>query len=141
MAQIKIAGLTDVEKVLPALRELRPHRTEDEIRKLFPLLYEQGYRIAYIGDDTAHALIGFRIVTTFFSGKTLIVDDLCTASAFRNRGFAGLLFSWIKEQARNLNCEYLCLNSGFHRKDAHRFYLNQGLHFESMHFGGKVNEV
>lgn len=121
--------------------ELRPHRTEEEIRELFPLLYEQSCKIAYIGDDTARSIIGFRILTTFFSGKTLVVDDVCTASSFRNLGFASILFSWIKEHARDMKCEHICLNSGFQRKDAHRFYLNHGLQLESLHFGNKVTAI
>ena len=141
MSQIKIADLADIEKILPVLLELRPHRTADEIRKLFPLLHGQGYRIAFIGDETASSIIGFRILTTFFSGKTLVVDDVCTAPSRRNLGLAGILFSWVKEHARDMKCEHICLNSGFQRKDAHRFYLNQGLHLESFHFGNKVTSI
>jgi GNAT superfamily N-acetyltransferase len=69
-----------------------------------------------------------------------VVDDLYTLSRYRRRGFAGTLFSWVKQHARESNCEHICLNSSPQRKDAHRFYLNHGLHFESLHFGAKVSE-
>jgi GNAT superfamily N-acetyltransferase len=107
----------------------------------FVLLGEQGYKIAFIGEDIARSILGFRIVTTFFSGKTLVVDDLCTSRVFRGRGYAHHLFLWVKEYAREIHCERICLNSGFHRKDGHRFYLNHGMKFESMHFGSKISEL
>jgi GNAT superfamily N-acetyltransferase len=139
---VKIANETDVKKMLPALRELRPHRSADEIQALLPLLFQQGYNIAYVGDnEIAFSILGFRISTFLFSGKTLIVDDLCTLSSHKNQGYAGKLFSWIKQHAKDMGCEHICLNSGFQRKDAYRFYLNQGLHVESLHFGRKVAEL
>jgi GNAT superfamily N-acetyltransferase len=141
MYQIKIASQRDIEKILPVLVELRPHRTDEEIRRLFVLLWEEGYRIAFIGEDLARSILGFRIVTTFFSGKTLVVDDLCTSRGFEGRGYGHHLFLWIKEYAKEMHCEHICLNSGFQRKDAHRFYLNHGMKFESMHFGSKISEL
>ena len=138
MNDIQIATLSDIEKMVPLLLELRPHRTEEEIRQQYPVLHEQGYRIIYIGDETVYSILGFRIVTSFFSGKTLIVDDLCTASSAKNQGLAGRLFSWIKKHAEQTRCEHISLNSGFHRNDAHRFYLNHGLRVESLHFGCKL---
>ena len=140
--EIKIASLNDIVKLLPVLRELRPHRTENEIRTLLPQLFEQGYRIAYIGDEhTAFSVLGFRILLFLFSGKTLMVDDLCTLPAHKKNGYAGQLFTWIRQHARDMECEHLCLNSGFNRRDAYRFYLNQGLYVESLHFGRKVEEL
>jgi GNAT superfamily N-acetyltransferase len=139
---IKIAEIPDIHKLLPALLELRPHRSEDEIKKMLPQLFEQNYKIAYIGNnEIAFSILGFRITSFLFSGKTLIVDDLCTLSAYKKQGYSGKLFSWIKQHAKKLECEHICLNSGFQRKDAHRFYLNQGLFVESLHFGRKVAEL
>lgn len=140
MNQIKIAQLSDIERVIPILRELRPERSEEEIRMLFPLMLEQGYCLAYIGEVTAHSMIGYRIVITFFNGKTLVVDDLATLPQFRTEGLATRLFSWIKQQAREKDCEHICLNSGFHRQEAHRFYFNHGLHIRSLHFGCRVDQ-
>lgn len=139
---IKFATTDDIGKILPVFKELRPHRSEDEIRKLFPILLSEGYTVAFIGDEElAYSIIGFRIFNCIWSGKTLIVDDLSTLTSFKKNGYACLLFQWVKQYARDNNCEHLSLNSGFQRTDAYRFYLNQGLFVESLHFGRKVKEL
>jgi hypothetical protein len=121
---------------------LRPHRTEDELRRLFSIAFQEGYKVAYIGTDTlALSVLGFRIQTFIFSGRTLKVDDLATLSSETNKGYAGKLFQWIKAYAKTEQCDHINLDSGFQRHDAYRFYLNQGLHVESLHFGRKVSEL
>ena len=139
---IRIANIKDIEKIIPVFKELRPHRTEDELRYLFPIAFQEGYKVAYIGtDQLAFSVLGFRIDTCIFSGKTLNVDDLATLSSEKNKGYAGRLFQWVKEYAKKESCEHLSLDSGFHRRDAYKFYLNQGLYVESLHFGRKVAEL
>jgi len=51
------------------------------------------------------------------------------------------LFQWTKQYAKENNCDHFSLNSGFQRRDAYRFYLNQGLFVESLHFARKVDEL
>lgn len=139
---IKLATKKDIDKILPAFKELRPHRTEEELRQLFLMAFQEGYKVAYIGtDQLAFSVLGFRIQTCIFSGKTLTIDDLATLSSEKNKGHAGRLFQWVKEYAKKENCEHLNLDSGFHRRDAYKFYLNQGLYVESLHFGRKVAEL
>ena len=76
---IRIATTNEIEKIIPVFKELRPHRTEDELRQFFPIAFREGYKVAYIGtDQLAFSVLGFRILTFIFSGKTLKVDDLAT---------------------------------------------------------------
>lgn len=140
--QIKIANKDEVSKIAPAFMELRPHRTEAEFRKLFSIAYQEGYRVAYLGtEELALSVLGFRILTFMFSGKTLKVDDLATLAAHKHNGYAQRLFEWVKHYAKKNNCDHINLDSGFSRHDAYRFYLNQGLHVESLHFGRKVQDL
>lgn len=140
--EIKIATSEDIEKIIPAFKELRPHRTEDDLRKLFPILFKEGYKVAFVGDEElAYAVVGFRIFTCLWSGKTLIVDDLSTLHDFTKKGYAGKLFQWAKQYAKDNHCDHFSLNSGFQRTDAHRFYLNHGLFVESLHFARKVEAL
>ncbi len=142
MPSVQLALENDIEKLIPAYRELRPHRSEKEIRNMIPLLFKENFSIIYLGDDQlAWALLGFRIFNCLWSGKTLYVDDLVTLSSHTKQGYAGQLFDWIKEYAKENQCDHLALNSGFQRHEAYRFYLNRGLFVESMHFGRKVAEL
>lgn len=139
---VYLATIDDIPKLIPAFKELRPHRSEAEIESMLPTLFREGYQVAFIGDEQmAYSVLGFRILTFLFSGKTLYIDDLSTVSAYRKHGHAALLFEWIKQYARQNECEHFSLDSGFQRRDAYRFYLNQGLFVESLHFGRRVEEL
>ena len=98
--------------------------------------------MAYIGDESkAFAIIGFRILHFTYSKKTLYIDDFGTLASHRKSGLGKQLFDWIKDYAKEHKCDHLSLDSGFQRTDAYRFYLNQGLFVECMHFGRKVIEL
>jgi GNAT superfamily N-acetyltransferase len=142
MHQIKSASAEDIDKLIPALLQLRPHRSPSELRSMLLALFKEEFKIIYIGDDRlAWSLLGFRIFNCLWSGKTLYIDDLVTLSAHSKKGYAGSLFQWIKQHAKENHCDHIALNSGFNRRDAYRFYLNQGLFVESLHFGRRMIEL
>lgn len=140
--EIREAHENDIEKLIPTLLELRPHLDPSQLKERFRSMITEGYKLVYIGDDKmAFSLAGFRILNIWFSGKTLYIDDLVTHSAHQKNGYAGQLLNWLKEHARQQNCDHFSLDSGFTRKKAYRLYLNQGLEVESLHFGRKVIDL
>lgn len=139
--QPQMAGLNDIPKLVNVIKELRPHLTEDEIRNLLPGMFNEGFQICYIGDAReAFSFAGFRILTFLYSGRTLYVDDFATLPKHRKKGYAKIIFDRVKEIAVQENCDHFSLDSSFQRFDAYRFYLNNELRVESLHFGRKVKE-
>lgn len=137
----QMAGINDIPKLLNVIKELRPHLTDDDIKSLLPGMFNEGFQICYIGDaHEAYSFAGFRILTFLYSGKTLYVDDFATLPKYRNQGFAKTIFDRVKEIAVRENCDHFSLDSGFQRFDAYRFYLNNELRVESLHFGRKIKE-
>jgi GNAT superfamily N-acetyltransferase len=140
--EVKIAGEADIDKVIPTMQELRPHRTIDELREMIRTQMGDGFQIVYVGDDTmAFAVAGFRTLYFLFSGKTLYVDDLVTHSAHRRKGYAGMLMQWMINYAKENGYHHFSLDSGHHRKDAHRLYLNHGLDITAHHFSKDVKDL
>jgi len=139
---IKIASLEDVDKLIPALLELRPHLSVDELRTMLIGQMNDGFQAVYVGDDTqAYAVAGFRTLEVLFSRKTLYVDDLVTHSMHRKKGYAGMLLKWMIQYAKENGYDHFSLDSGVQRKDAHRFYLKHGLDIIGFHFGKDVKEL
>lgn len=135
----QIATPNDIPKLIPVLKVLRPARTEEELAKLLKILFDEGYKLAFIGDENmAFAAIGFRIQTFLYSGKTLYIDDLVTLETHRKKGYGKLLLDFAKKYAKERNCETFSLDSGMLRKDAHRLYLKEGLFIDSLHFACKI---
>ena len=129
----------DLRQCLPALLALRPHL--DETTALAMLQEQQAheqYQVAFVdaGDDPAPAVITYRRLTLLFSGKTIYIDDLSTLLDGRGKGYAGALLDFVIDQARQLNCQTVSLDSGHgaNRTDAHRLYLNKRFLISSHHF-------
>ena len=129
----------DLRQCLPALLALRPHL--DETTALAMLQEQQAheqYQVAFVdaGNDSASAVITYRRLTLLFSGKTIYIDDLSTLPDGRGKGYAGALLDFVIDQARQLNCQTVSLDSGHgaNRTDAHRLYLNKRFLISSHHF-------
>jgi GNAT superfamily N-acetyltransferase len=128
--------------VLPVLRELREHLTEASFQRIYAEGHPQGLRFTAVYDgDRCVAVAGWRIEACTFSGRRLLVDDLVTASDRRSEGFGRALLSHLHERAAEAGCEFLELDSGVQRKDAHRFYEREGMRITAYHFGRKVDPL
>jgi GNAT superfamily N-acetyltransferase len=121
------------------MQQLRTHlKPEDFLPKIRRQQLE-GFRLAYLEDEgSIRAVAGFRVVENLASGRMLYVDDLVTDSAWRSRGYGKALLDWLIDQARREQCQFLDLDSGVQRFDAHRFYLSNRLIISSHHFKLKL---
>lgn len=97
----------------------------------------QGYRLAASfveGREQSVAVAGFRELKTLAWGSIIYIDDLVTLPEFRGAGHADRVFEWVVAEVKRLGCDELHLDSGHHRYDAHRFYLNHGMRIMDHHF-------
>ena len=118
------------------MTELRTHiTTMEEFLERVARQQQQGYLLAYLeADGEIRAAAGYRYQDMLFHGRVLYVDDLVTRAADRSAGWGGKLFDWLVDQAKHRDCDYLDLDSGVQRFDAHRFYLMKRMKIASHHF-------
>ncbi len=101
-----------------------------------------GYVLVYATSyDQVVAVAGYRIAEFLAWGRIFYVDDLISRSAFRKRGYGGMLLDWLLEKARELSCDQFHLDSGVTRHDAHRLYLSRKLQISSHHFSKELQAV
>lgn len=130
---------SDIAKCFPVMLELRPHLEEASFVNLVRQIEKQGFKLAYIeANGNVVAVAGYRIVTNLFMGKNLYVDDLITSENTRSQGYGESMLSWLRSLALENGCNYLHLDSGTHREQAHKFYFRQGLTISSFHFSEKL---
>ena len=135
MKVLHVSTDEDLIKCSEVIVELRPHLKGRDLLVLFKSMQPETFRIIYIEEDgKAVAFAGYRFLTMFFSGKTLYVDDLSTLPQYRGKGYAGKLLDHIIQEAKENHFDAVTLDSGHHRYDAHRLYLNKGFIIESHHF-------
>ncbi len=122
-------------ELLPVLRELRPHLTEDLLREIYAEGYGQGLRFTAAYDDgRCVGAAGWRVVINTSTLKQLYVDDLVAAADARSGGIGHALLAHLEERARELGCHELDLDSGTQRTGAHRFYLRERMDITAFHF-------
>ncbi|GGR08907.1 GNAT family N-acetyltransferase [Deinococcus ruber] len=139
---------SEVASVYAAMHELRGHRPPLASAQHFADWVEarsdEGYRLAGAfvdGEPEAAAVVGFRLMTLLYAGRTLYIDDLSTRSVYRGRGLGRALLAWVEAEARRLGCEELHLDSGVQRFPAHRLYLKDGFDITAHHFGKSLKDT
>jgi GNAT superfamily N-acetyltransferase len=142
---IPMPNLTDIRAVTtdaqlhdlwPVVSQLRPHLDEKGFVTQTLRQFGEGFRAtALYVDGVPRAFAGWRVLEMLAVGKHIYVDDLVTDANTRSKGHGKTLLDWLKAEALRLGCVRLQLDSGTQRKDAHAFYLREGLRIESFHFG------
>ncbi|KUJ68034.1 GCN5 family acetyltransferase [Streptomyces albus subsp. albus] len=127
--------------LLPVLRQLRPHLTEDVLREVYAEGYPQGLRFtaAYTDQGDCVGAAGWRIVANTSALRMLYVDDLVTSADARSTGVGHQLIGYLEQRARETGCRLLSLDSGTHRTDAHRFYLRERMAIGAFHFDKELD--
>ena len=121
----------------PVVQQLRPHLDEDAFVAQALRQFDTGFHATALYDDAGcvRAFAGWRVLEFLAIGRHVYVDDLVTDAGARSHGHGKALLDWLKAEARRLGCVRLQLDSGTFRKDAHAFYLREGLRIEAFHFG------
>jgi GNAT superfamily N-acetyltransferase len=122
--------------VYPVMHELRTELSEAEFHRLYEAGHEDGYRVAALFEEgQCLAAAGYRIATSFVSGRYLYVDDLVTAERCRSQGYGRRLNDYLVDVARRQGCKSIELDSNVRRHDAHRFYFRERYVITAFHFG------
>lgn len=136
----KDASVQEIAKCYPVMQHLRPHLTEQAFIAQVQRQFTQGYRMVALSEgDQVRAVSGFRIHEFLAWGNVLYVDDLVTDVNQRGKGFGSKLLNWLIALAKESKCDQFHLDSGHHRYDAHRLYLNHGLKIQCHHFILELN--
>ena len=118
------------------MAQLRPHLDADALVAQLLRQFDEGFRAHVLYDAGApRAYAGWRVHENLVYGRHMYVDDLVTDETARSRGYGKAMLDWLKAEAKRLGCARLQLDSGTWRKDAHAFYLREGLRIEAFHFG------
>ena len=140
MPNIHIAETpAEIAACFPVMAQLRPQYAQDEFMTRVQRQIKDGYRLASLSaNGVVQAVAGYRFIENLAWGRFLYVDDLVTDQAARSQGCGKALLAWLTEHARQNRCAQLHLDSGAHRKDAHRFYLREGMENAGFHFLTKL---
>lgn len=131
----------EIDDCFPVMAQLRPQLVRKDFIARVRRQMADDYRLAYLIEENAvRAVAGYRVGENLAWGKFLYVDDLVTDASQRSRGCGKALLAWLKDEAQRLGCTQIDLDSGTQRKDAHRFYLREGMVLAGYHFHRKLGD-
>lgn len=119
-------------------RQLRPALPADYAARM-QQVFEHGGRMVVAADgERVVAVAVWRLLVNTSQNRAVYIDDLVTDSATRSTGAGKALLDWSAAKARQLQCDWLTLDSGTQRTDAHRFYFRERMHVGAFHFVKKL---
>ncbi|MBD7942593.1 GNAT family N-acetyltransferase [Psychrobacillus sp. Sa2BUA9] len=107
----------------PIMKQLRTDMTLEAYIDLLQEMQKDGYKLyALYFQGKIASLVGFSWRTNFYSKRHIFVYDLVTDASRRSGGYGKKLLKYIQDYAKENGAEYVALESGIQRIDAHRFY-------------------
>ena len=140
MQEVKYAqSAQEVENCWEVVQVLRPHLQKEQYVQQVLEMMQEGYQMIFISEENKPvAFAGFRNLNMLYSGQIIYIDDLSTLPSHRGKGYAGQLLDYIHELANRTGKQSVQLDSGYHRNDAHRLYLQKGYKISSHHFSRTI---
>jgi GNAT superfamily N-acetyltransferase len=127
--------LEDAAICANVLQVLRPHLEQQQMVKMIMEMLQEGYKLAFVMENNkAVAAIGYRHLHFLYNGRHIYIDDLVSHPDHRGKGYAGALLDLVEAEARAHGYKRITLDSGHHRTDAHRLYLNRKYAITAHHF-------
>ncbi|MBM7644956.1 GNAT superfamily N-acetyltransferase [Scopulibacillus daqui] len=121
-----IVELTEENQFLeafPVVNQLRTDLTEESYMEFLTQMRQNGYKLfAIYGEEGIAAVAGVSLQVNFYNKKHAFVYDLVTDEKYRSQGYGYKLLSYIESWAKLNGAEFVAIESGIQRKDAHRFY-------------------
>ncbi|MFJ8265961.1 GNAT family N-acetyltransferase [Peribacillus asahii] len=111
------------KKAFPIMKQLRSDLVEETYLELLDEMKNDGYRLlALFVEDNIVALAGLSLRVNFYNKRHVFIYDLVTNASHRSLGYGERLLNYIHNWAIENGAEYVALESGIPRIDAHRFY-------------------
>ena len=121
-----ISELTNTKQWLeafPIMKQLRTDLTEETYIELLQDMSKDGYKLyAMYVENEIVSLAGLSWRINFYNKRHIFIYDLVTDVSQRSFGYGEKLLQYIHDWANENGAEYVALESGLQRIDAHRFY-------------------
>lgn len=125
---LHIREMTTAEMPLlfPLIKQLNPSITRPEFNRFLKEALHGGYRcFGYFQGKELIAACGAWVMTRFWSGKFMEIDNLVVDQGQRNAGIGKLLLDAVEAVAANEGCQMVLAASYTHNTASHRFYFRE----------------
>lgn len=134
--QVRELNQEEMKGIYPFIRQLNPDMPEDVFHERLEVMIKKGYRCAAVVDEYGGFLgiAGFWILTRFWCGTHVDIDNVVVDERHRGNGIGKLLFAWVEELARREGLTFAVLDAYTTNYASHRFYFREGYIIRGYHF-------
>lgn len=129
MGAITIKQLVTDEEWIHSFEVMKQLRSDLTLERYMELAHDMrkggDLLFALFVQDDIVSLAGVRKSINFYNKHHLFVYDLVTSPTQRSRGHGERLLEYIHSYGKRAGAEYVALESGIMRSEAHRFYENK----------------
>ena len=132
-----IRELTPLEfpLILPLIEKHNGKIPPDELRRRLEEMIPKGYHcIAAFEHNTVVGVAGYWLISRFYSGLYMDVDNVVVDESRRSGGIGAAMMDWLEAHARTLGCRSVMLDSYVTLARAHKFYFRRGYEIIGYHF-------
>lgn len=110
-------------EAFPIMNQLRTDLTETTYLELLKDMQKDGYKLmGLFASGKIVSLAGFSWRVNFYNKRHIYIYDLVTDEANRSYGYGKKLLEYMHKWAKAHKAEYVALESGIQRLNAHHFY-------------------
>ncbi|WP_075617946.1 GNAT family N-acetyltransferase [Paenisporosarcina indica] len=110
-------------EAFPVINQLRTDLTEETYLELLGEMQKDGYTLfALYNNEKIVAVAGLSWRVNFYNKRHIFIYVFVTDIEYRSFGYGKKLLSYIHSWAKEQGAEYVALESGLQRINAHRFY-------------------
>ncbi|MCB0464910.1 MAG: GNAT family N-acetyltransferase [Aequorivita sp.] len=133
---IKIIPASEIFSIVPLLQKLGNYTvSETLIKERLQEMVQQNYECLGIFDtEKLIGTCGLWFQTRHYAGKSMEMDHVIIADAYRSQGIGKILIEFISDYAKKKSCNWVELNSYVHNFPSHKFFYSQGFVAKGYHF-------
>lgn len=121
--------------ILPLIEKHNATFPAEELRRRLEKMITRGYRcIGAFHNKKVVGVAGYWLITRFYSGDYMDVDNVVVDENLRSQGIGTALMDWLEKHANTLGCRSVMLDSYVTLSRAHRFYFRHGYEILGYHF-------
>lgn len=122
--------------IFPFIKQLNKTMEETTFHILLKEMLSQGYRCAgaYNQEGKLVGIAGFWLLTRFWCGSHIDIDNVVVDESLRNQKIGKKLIEWLENWAKENNRPFAVLDSYVSNSSSHRFYFREGYTILGYHF-------
>jgi len=122
------------------LKQLNPNLKETNFKTMLAEMFQYPYKMLGVFENgKCIAISGYWIMTKFYCGRYLEMDNVVVDENYRSKGIGKLICDELEKIALKENCRVMMLDAYISNESAQVFYEREGFEKKGYHFLKRLN--